>query len=156
MGRLIGWKLSLHGVDPLGRTMVRSTGGDFAEPGEMTSVRNVSGHRDNQQTSCPGTRLYEQVPTIRSAAALHVPVFGHVVPTYALDEVSFEGWAIDRHADGGCARRGDRRRRRAEQDPRRQRGQRPRVAVPGGRLAAWLRGVRADRSRHRIHRRARH
>ncbi|MEZ5243822.1 MAG: S-layer homology domain-containing protein [Acidimicrobiales bacterium] len=96
LGLLIGWKLSLHGVDPLGHTLVRSTGGDFAEPGEFVDVRNVSGHRDNQQTSCPGSSLYGRIDEVRIAAAELVPVFGHMTPTYTLDDVHCRGWAIDR------------------------------------------------------------
>ena len=98
LGRLIGWKLGLHGVDPLGHTLVRSTGGNFAAPGEFVDVRNVSGHRDNQQTSCPGSSLYGRIGEVRSAAAELVPVFGHLTPTYTLDSVRCQGWAIDRFA----------------------------------------------------------
>ncbi|MEM8705320.1 MAG: S-layer homology domain-containing protein [Actinomycetota bacterium] len=93
---LLGWKLSLHGVDPWGSTSVRSGGGDFAEPGEMVTVRNVSGHLDNQITSCPGTALYERLDEIRTTAAELVPVFGHLTPRYHDDRVEIEGWAIDR------------------------------------------------------------
>jgi len=99
LGLLIGWKLSLHGVDPHGHTLVRSSGGDFAEPGEFIDVRNISGHRDNQQTSCPGTVLYDRIDEIRDAAAELVPVFGHMTPTYTLDDVRCEGWVIDRFAE---------------------------------------------------------
>jgi hypothetical protein len=98
LGLLLGWKLGLHGVDPLGHTLVRSTGGDFAEPGDFVDVRNVSGHRDNQQTSCPGSSLYGRIGEVRSAAAELVPVFGHMTPTYTLDDVRCEGWVIDRFA----------------------------------------------------------
>ncbi|MEQ8840662.1 MAG: S-layer homology domain-containing protein [Acidimicrobiales bacterium] len=96
LGLLLGWKLSLHGVDPLGHTLVRSAGSDLAEPGEFVDVDNISGHRDNGQTSCPGTVLYERLDEIRSAAAELVPVFGHLTPTYSLDDVRCEGWVIDR------------------------------------------------------------
>ncbi|MEM7140379.1 MAG: S-layer homology domain-containing protein [Actinomycetota bacterium] len=98
IGILLGWKLSLHGVDPLGHGLVRSAGGDFAEPGDFVDVDNISGHRDNQQTSCPGTFLYERVDEIRAAAAELVPIFGSVRPTYTLDDVTLDGWSIDRFA----------------------------------------------------------
>jgi len=96
LGLLLGWKLSLHGVDPLGHTSVRSAGGDFAEPGEFIDLENISGHRDNQQTSCPGTLLYDRIDEVRDVAAELVPVFGHMTPTYTLDDVRCEGWVIDR------------------------------------------------------------
>lgn len=96
LGMLLGWKLGLHGVDPLGHTMVRSSGGDLVETGTTVDVRNISGHRDNQQTSCPGGRLYERLDEVRSRAAELVPVFGHVTPTYTLDHVRLTGWAMRR------------------------------------------------------------
>jgi N-acetylmuramoyl-L-alanine amidase/S-layer homology domain len=96
LGLLLGWKLGLHGVDPLGRTLVRSAGGDYAEHGEMVDLANLSGHRDNQQTSCPGDQLYARIEEVRTRAAELVPVFGHLRAGYTLDDVRIEGWAMDR------------------------------------------------------------
>ncbi len=96
LGRLLGWKLSLHGVDPLGATVVRSSGGDYAAPGDMIWVRNIAGHRDHQITSCPGSALYRRLDEVRLVAAGAVPVFGHVRPRYHPDRVDIEGWAQDR------------------------------------------------------------
>ncbi len=96
LSTLLGWKLGRYGVDPLGVTLVRSAGGDYAEPGEMIVVNNISGHRENQQTSCPGSRLFSRVPEMRNTAAELVPVFGHLVPAYSPDAVGLAGWTIDR------------------------------------------------------------
>ena len=96
LGRLLGWKLGLHGVDPLGSTVVRSSGGDQSEPGEMVPVANVSGHRDLQHTTCPGDALEGRLDDIRADAAELVPVFGHLTPTFTLETVTIDGWAIDR------------------------------------------------------------
>ena len=96
LGILLGWKLAVHGVDPLGSTVVRASGGDYAEPGDRIEVRNISGHKDNQITSCPGSHMYDRLPEIRAAAAELVPVFGYLAPGYTLDDVAIEGWAIDR------------------------------------------------------------
>ena len=96
LSRLLGWKLSIHGVDPLGTTSVRSAGGDYAAPGEMVTVRNIAGHREHQNTTCPGDLLSATVDGIRADAAELVPIFGHLRPTYSLDSVVIEGWAIDR------------------------------------------------------------
>jgi hypothetical protein len=58
-GRLMAWKLSLHGV-------------------RATSTRQwvtkrylpaINGHRDVGQTACPGKYLYAKIPTIRNLAA---------------------------------------------------------------------------------------
>ena len=103
LGLLLGWKLGLHGVDPLGRTLVRSAGGDYAEHGEMVDLLNISGHRDHQQTGCPGNELYGRIDDVRAQAAELVPIFGHVTPTYTLDDVRVVGWAIDRFAPADVA-----------------------------------------------------
>ncbi len=95
---LLGWKCSLHGIDPLGSVTVRSNGGDFAEFGEMVDVRTISGHRDNQATSCPGTVLYDRIDEVRTAAAELVPLFGHLTARYFDDRVEIEGWSIQRLA----------------------------------------------------------
>ena len=93
---LLGWKLSLHGVDPLGTNVVRSTGGDYDEPGDLVEVFNIAGHRDHQITGCPGNALYSRVAEIRNAAAELVPVYGYLGPRYAPDEVLLEGWVVER------------------------------------------------------------
>lgn len=98
---VLGWKLALHGVDPLGDSMVRSGGGDFAEPGEKVLVDNISGHRDNQITTCPGDGLYNRIPEVRSGAAELVPVYGSVVPGYHDDRIAVRGWAEDRFSPTG-------------------------------------------------------
>jgi len=96
--KLLGWKLSLFGVDPLGSSIVRSAGGDYADPGEMVDLHNISGHRDNQQTACPGNVLYGRIGEVRTGAAEMVPVFGTLTPTYTLDAIGITGWTIDRFA----------------------------------------------------------
>ena len=98
LAALLGWKCSLHGVDPLGSVVVRSSGNEFTEYGERVEVAAISGHRDNQATSCPGTALYERIDEVRVAAAASVPLFGHLAPRYFEDRVEFDGWAIQRSA----------------------------------------------------------
>ena len=67
---LLAWKLSLTYADPTGRTSLVSAGGpDTAYPaGTVVPLRVVSGHRDADQTSCPGQALYNLLPGIASAA----------------------------------------------------------------------------------------
>ena len=65
----------LHGVDPHGTTVVRSSGGDRTDAGDMVEIPNLTGHRGLQQTTCPGDRIYNRLPEIRTAAAELVPVF---------------------------------------------------------------------------------
>ncbi|MBT5138784.1 MAG: hypothetical protein HOH36_00760 [Acidimicrobiaceae bacterium] len=98
LGILLGWKLGLHGVDPLGETLVRSNGGDYAERDEMVLVDNISPHRANQTTQCPGDGTIARLDQVRQAAAEMVSVFGTIVPRYSLDQIAIHGWAIDRLA----------------------------------------------------------
>jgi hypothetical protein len=59
--RIVAWKLDLHGRDPLGTTYLNGT-----------RLRVVSGHRDAGSTECPGQRLYDQLPTIRTLAKAQI------------------------------------------------------------------------------------
>ena len=70
---LLAWKLSLHGVPTLGRVTVEVNPGDafytpFA-PGAHVSLPRVAGHRDGDQTSCPGNAFYARLPSIRPQVA---------------------------------------------------------------------------------------
>ncbi len=69
--QLLAWKLSLHGVPPVGRTLVTSGGGSTnrRRAGAKVALRRISGHRNADRTSCPGNRLYRQLPQIRQRTA---------------------------------------------------------------------------------------
>jgi hypothetical protein len=70
VARLIGWKLSLHGVPTSGLVTVTSAGGPtnrFAA-GTPVTFERISGHRDGNATSCPGDQLYAQLPDLRVRA----------------------------------------------------------------------------------------
>ena len=71
--RLLAWKLSLHGVPALGRVGVRvdPDGAEFTRfaPNELVSLPRVAGHRDGDQTACPGSALYARLPSIRPRVA---------------------------------------------------------------------------------------
>ena len=56
-GRLLAWKLSLHGVVP-----------DSGVTIDGHRFRTVNGHRDAAATACPGRNLYARLPLIRSHA----------------------------------------------------------------------------------------
>src|SRR4051794_484130 len=75
--RLLGWKLSLHGVPAVGTVVLTSGGGSLNRFGAGTpvTVNRICGHRDGDATSCPGDALYAQLPALRArAAALAGPV----------------------------------------------------------------------------------
>jgi hypothetical protein len=71
--RLLAWKLALHGVPALGRAMVEVTpdGAPYTAfaPGSHVSLPRIAGHRDGDQTSCPGDALYGRLPSIRPRVA---------------------------------------------------------------------------------------
>src|SRR5262249_34463564 len=71
--RLLAWKLSLHGVPALGHVGVRvdPAGAGFTRyaPGTLVSLPRVAGHRDGDQTVCPGNALYGRLPSIRPRVA---------------------------------------------------------------------------------------
>ncbi|MBV9803755.1 MAG: N-acetylmuramoyl-L-alanine amidase [Solirubrobacterales bacterium] len=71
--RLLAWKLSLHGLPALGRATVEVNPSDafytpFA-PGAHVSLPRIAGHRDGDQTSCPGDAFYARLPSIRPRVA---------------------------------------------------------------------------------------
>jgi hypothetical protein len=71
--RLLAWKLSLHGDPVLGHVGVRvePDGAGFTRfaPNELVSLPRVAGHRDGDQTACPGSALYARLPSIRPRVA---------------------------------------------------------------------------------------
>jgi uncharacterized protein with LGFP repeats len=70
LARLIGWKLSLHGVPTGGTVTLESGGGESNRyrSGQLVDFERISGHRDGCQTSCPGDSLYAQLPALRARA----------------------------------------------------------------------------------------
>ena len=67
MDRLISWKLDNHDVPRGGTTVLTSAGGGTNRYRAGTRVRfnRISGHRDGNNTACPGSALYGQLPRLR-------------------------------------------------------------------------------------------
>jgi len=68
---LLAWRLSLANLSPLGTAYMESGGGQGNrwKKGTWVHLRTISGHRDGNFTSCPGNKLYADLPAIRAAAA---------------------------------------------------------------------------------------
>ena len=68
MSRLIRWKLPLHGAPTSGNVTVTSAGGESNRygAGAQVTLNRISGHRDGNNTSCPGSALYAQLPDLRN------------------------------------------------------------------------------------------
>src|SRR4051794_39968244 len=66
---LAGWKLAMYGRDPQGWTQVTSEGSDKFPSGRVVTLPVMDGHRDTNDTACPGGTLYAHLPTPRAATA---------------------------------------------------------------------------------------
>ncbi|MDT0609893.1 peptidoglycan recognition protein family protein [Streptomyces lancefieldiae] len=71
IARLTAWKLGLHGMNPRGKTYLKSGGGNLYRKGKKVRLNVISGHRDGFATSCPGKKLYAKLRSARSTAATY-------------------------------------------------------------------------------------
>ncbi|MET7457441.1 N-acetylmuramoyl-L-alanine amidase [Streptomyces sp. NPDC005574] len=70
IARVAAWKLGQYKVDPLGKvTLTAGKANGKFQLGQSAVFNRISGHRDAYATECPGTVLYNQLPTLRSWAA---------------------------------------------------------------------------------------
>jgi hypothetical protein len=68
--RLIAWRLDVAHVDPESLFSWRSSGNPRFPAGRMLTLRTISGHRDTGYTTCPGSRLYGELPALTRSVAL--------------------------------------------------------------------------------------
>jgi hypothetical protein len=61
--RMLAWKADRHDIDPLGADPFT------ASDGTARTFPNIAGHRDADQTACPGNRLYPLLPDVRQQVA---------------------------------------------------------------------------------------
>lgn len=70
IARVAAWKLGQYKVDPLGKvTLTAGVANGKFKLGQSAVFNRISGHRDAYATECPGTVLYNALPTLRSWAA---------------------------------------------------------------------------------------
>lgn len=85
--RILAWKLGVFHVDPVGTTVLTSSGGGTSRyaAGVQVRVNTISGHRDVGATLCPGGFVYPYLPSIRlnalhyQAAALYTPALSSTI-----------------------------------------------------------------------------
>jgi hypothetical protein len=73
--RVAAWKLDLYGGHPRRMVRVRSHGSDRYPAGTWVTLPVVDGHRDTNETTCPGGRLYQQLPYLRQRIGKRVNRF---------------------------------------------------------------------------------
>lgn len=73
--RLAAWKLDKYDRTPAGNAVVRSRGSDRFPSGEKVRLPVIDGHRDTNETACPGAHLYAALPRIRARAQWRVDRF---------------------------------------------------------------------------------
>ncbi|RBO91795.1 LGFP repeat-containing protein [Nocardia puris] len=71
VGRFVGWRTKIAGLDPKGYTTMYSEGTEFTpyRQGEAVRLPIVFAHRDVGNTSCPGDAGYAAMDRIRDIAA---------------------------------------------------------------------------------------
>jgi uncharacterized protein with LGFP repeats len=71
VGRLLGWRLAMDGVNPQGTVQLTSQGGPytFFPAGAKVTLPTIFAHRDTGNTDCPGNAGYAALPQIREIAA---------------------------------------------------------------------------------------
>ena len=72
---LSAWKLDAYGRKPAGNTRVRSLGSDKFASGRRVRLPVIDGHRDTNDTACPGEHLYAALPVIRARTQARVDRF---------------------------------------------------------------------------------
>ncbi|MFI8302376.1 FG-GAP-like repeat-containing protein [Streptomyces sp. NPDC085927] len=84
MARIIAWKFGMYGIDPTGRVTLTSgvdagVSGNKIAKGESVTLPRVFGHRDTNNTACPGKNLYPKLSRIATLA--RTPGISHSLPT---------------------------------------------------------------------------
>ncbi len=99
VGRLLGWRLSLDRVDPLGTIKLKSAGGSHTvyPAGAAPVLPEIFAHRDVGNTECPGVAGYAALDEIRSIAA------GFDLPPDVLDTLRGGAILTRWESDGGQA-----------------------------------------------------
>jgi uncharacterized protein with LGFP repeats len=71
VGRLLGWRLGLDGVDPKGTVTLESAGSHYTTfpAGALANLPTIFTHRDVGNTDCPGNAAYALMDEIRDIAS---------------------------------------------------------------------------------------
>ena len=83
----LAWKMSVHGLNAIGKTTLTSAGGELSRypAGRKVRLNKVIGHRDVGLTACPGDDAYLEIPSIRRMVEARIEEFGGPAPTDPTD-----------------------------------------------------------------------
>ncbi|KAA1425762.1 N-acetylmuramoyl-L-alanine amidase [Nocardioides antri] len=73
--RVASWKLDMYGGRPRRTVWIRSTGSDRFAAGQLVELPTIDGHRDTNDTACPGRHLYDALPAVRRRTARRMREF---------------------------------------------------------------------------------
>ncbi|MER6621107.1 FG-GAP-like repeat-containing protein [Streptomyces sp. NPDC000931] len=84
IARVVAWKFGMYGIDPTGKVTLTSgseagDSGNKIDKGESVTLPRVFGHRDTNNTACPGRNLYPKLSRIASLAK--TPGISHALAT---------------------------------------------------------------------------
>jgi hypothetical protein len=93
IARIVAWKFGMYGIDPTGKVTLTSgsdagVDGNKIAKGTSITLPRVFGHRDTNNTACPGANLYPKLSRIATLAA--TPGISHALATtdYNRDGIS--------------------------------------------------------------------
>jgi len=73
--RVAAWKLDGYDGHPLRTVWIRSDGSDRFPDGRLVELPTIDGHRDTNETACPGRELYAALPMVRRRTARRMREF---------------------------------------------------------------------------------
>ena len=73
--RVAAWKLDAGDGHPRRTVWIRSSGSDRFRDGRLVELPTIDGHRDTNETACPGRHLYRVLPVVRRRTARRMREF---------------------------------------------------------------------------------
>lgn len=98
---IAAWKLAPFHRDPRGTIRVESEGSDKFAAGRVVRLPVIDGHRDTNDTACPGQHLYDALPKVRRrtaramAAATQKPIVVEQAPSISGEAVLGDTASVD-------------------------------------------------------------
>ena len=75
VARVAAWKLDKYDRNPKGQATVTSEGSDKYRANKQVTLPVIDGHRDTNDTACPGRHLYDALPVVRRRAKRRIRRF---------------------------------------------------------------------------------